>query len=616
MRISILFAFLILVLFSNSTMHAQEIKEKTVAKVGNLDISTKEFLKRYEMTPLFRKQIKRITPSLKLEFLYSLISEKLWALEAEQMGLDTLKAMKFADEEFEKMFARDALYHREILDKIKITDEDLIRAYARNSEKLYVNFLFSSDEKTIWNLYHMLNAGVPFDSVLSIRPEAKEQSKPEEIVFGQMEEAVQDSLYSLKIGQFTSPIFTPDGWYIFKLTDRVKQVFNTESDKENAAQIVKKTLEAYQSKKLYRDFYLNFFKDKRVDINAPLFQSLARKISSTFEKKKFDYRIKDGDPIYFEPDELVKLENEFGLDSLGMSYIEFKEKPITLRKFMNILTFEEFNSKTYDLNSIAKLLDSFTRKTIENEFLARQALKEGLENLPSVTNDLKMWHESYLAQMLQKKFIDSAKISNSEVYNYYLKNNKDEKFPEEVNIIEVLTTSPDTVSIIMNELNKGTDIRTLAKEYTIRSWTKKQSGEFGYFPVTMYGEIGKIASDMKVGEIFGPLKVPEGYSIFKLIGKHPAKVNTAEPFDKLKDDIRGYLAFKKERNAMTRYTLLLAQKFGIDIDTQVLEKIEVTNINMFAYRMLGFGGRITAVPLLTPNVDWVEPYLKSMNINP
>lgn len=596
--------------------NAQDNSDKVVAKVGSINISSVEFLKRYEMAPMFRKQIKRITPSLKLEFLYSLISEKLWAQQAEELGYDTTRAMKFVDEEFEKMFARDAFYHREILDKIKISDEDLIRAYARNSKKLLVNFLFSKDEKEIRNLYNMLNTGVPFDSVLAVRPEISEQKEPEEIVFGQMDEAVQDSLYSLKVGHYTHPILTPDGWYIFRLTNTVEQVFSAESDKENAAETVKKTLEAYQTKKLYRNFYYKFFEDKKVDVNAPLFQSLARKISAVFAEKKFNYKIKDGDPIYLEPDEAIKIENEFGSDSLKMNYIEFKDQPVSLGKFINVLTFEEFNSKTTGIMSIAKLLDATTRKEIENEFLARQAIKEGFQNLPSVQNDLTMWRESYLAQMLQKKFIDSAKINDSEVYNYYLNYNKDENFPEEVNIVEVLTDSPDTVSEVLSELNKGADIRTLAAKYTQRNWTKKQSGEFGFFPVTKFGKIGKIASSMNVGEIFGPLKVPEGYSIFKLIGKRPAKVDTAQPFDKVKDELKNYLALKKEKNAITHYTVKLAEKFGVDIDLPALEKIEVTNLNMFAYRLLGFGGRITAVPLLTPNVDWVKPYLKKVNINP
>ena len=227
-----------------------------------------------------------------------------------------------------------------------------------------------------------------------------------------------------------------------------------------------------------------------------------------------------------------------------------------------------------------------------------------------------MWRENYLEQMLKNKFIDSAKISDKEAYNYYLKYNKNEVYPEEVNIIEVLTNSPDTVSQIMNELNKGVDIRELASKYSIRDWAKKNNGEFGYFPITSFGTIGKIASRMKIGEIYGPLKVQEGYSIFKLIGKRPSRVDTAQPFVKVKDEMKRYLAIKKEQNAINKFTVRLARKYGVDINLPVLEKIKVTNINMFGYRFLGFGGRITAAPLMAPDVDWVEPYLKNLNIAP
>lgn len=587
---------------------------KVVAKVGNSTITADEFLKRYEMTPLFRKQIERITPSLKLEFLYSLIAEKLWALQAEKLGYDTTYVMKFVEDEYEKMFVRDALYRREITSKIKITDKELIQGYIKNSKKLLVNFLFSEDKKEIWNLYNMLKNGVPFDSVLEVRPEANEQNEPMEIVFGQMDEDIQDSLYTLKVGSYTQPLLTPDGWYIFRLTNNIHQVFNTESDKENAEETVKKIIEGYQTKKLYQEYYYKFFQGRKVEVNAPLFQSLARKISTAFEEKKFTYKIKDNDPIYLEPNESMKIGDEFGPDSLNMAYIQFNDEPITLEKFLNILILKEFNSKKYDLITIANTIDNETRKVIEEELLSRQGLKEGLNNLPSVQNDLSMWRENYLSQLLQNKFIDSAKISDEDVYNYYQEFNKDEAYPEEVNIVEVLTDSPDTVSKVFEELNKGVDIRILAAKYSQRKWARKQGGEFGFFPVTKFGKIGEIASRMKVNEIYGPLKVREGYSIFKLIGRRSAKVDTAQPFAKVKDELKHYLSIKKEHDVMTNYTVHLAQKFGVDIDSNVLDQIKVTNVNMFGYRFLGFGGRITAVPLLAPNVDWVEPYLKSMNI--
>lgn len=596
--------------------YGQVNPDSIVATVGNSTITAGEFLERYEMTPFFRKQIKRITPSLKLEFLYSLIAEKLWAQQSEALGYDTTKIMKFVNDEFEKMFVRDVLYKREVKDKIKITDEDLIKGYARNSKKLLVNFLFSEDKNEIWNLYNMLNSGVPFDSVLAERPERKEQAEPEEIVYGQMAEDIEDSLYALKIGGYTFPIFTPDGWYIFKLTNKLNMVFKSQSDKDNASGTVRKIIEGRKERVRFRRYYFNFFKDKKIDANTHLFQSLARRISADFEEKKFKYRLKEDQPIYLEPEDVIKIEKEFSPDSLRMNYIEFEEHPISLEKFISILAFKNLNTIKYDLNSIARLLDSETRKIIEEELLAREGIKEGLNYLPQVQKDLKMWSENYLAQMLKNNFADSAKISDEQAYNYYLKYNKNENYPEEVNIVEVLTNSPDTVSKVMRGLNKGVDIRDLALKYSIRNWARKNGGEFGYFPVTSFGKIGKIAARMEVGEIYGPLRVREGYSVFKLIGKRAAKVDSVQPFIKVKEELKHYLAIKKEQDAINRYTVSLAQKFGVDINLPLLERIKVTNINMFGYRFLGFGGKITAAPLMAPDVDWVEPYLKSLNIAP
>ena len=597
-----------------SFLLAQDLNDKVVATVGNLKITASEFQERYEFTPLFRKHIKRMTQALKVEFLYSLIAEKLWALQAEDMGYDTTHVMKFVTRKFENMFVRDALYHREIKDKVKVTDKEILQGYHRYNYKLEVNYLAADSKKDIYKLYNLLKDGIPFDTVLSARPEAKEQKTPEQIVFGQMAQSIEDSLYSLRIGHYTTPLNTPDGWYIFRLTNEIPQ--ETSVSEQDAIKIVRKTIEARKEAILYRKYYHKFFDGKKVNANAPLFQSLARKMAELLQAKKKDYRTPDKDPVYFEVPEVLKVEKEFGPDSLKMTYIEFKENPISLKEFIEDLAFQGFSSKKVDLMSIASKLNAKNKEEIEHTLLARQGYKQGLQNLPGVQRDLAMWKENYLAQSLQSKFLDSAKVSHKELYNYYTKFNKDEDYPEEVNIVEILSDSTQLLDKILTELKHGGNIKKLAYMYTQRTWTKKDSGEFGYFPVTMYGEIGKIAANLKVGDIYGPLKVSNGYSVFKVIGKRAAKVEKRQPFDKEKSELKKDLSFKKEHNAIKNYTVMLARKFGIGINGRVLRSIYVTNLNSFGFRYLGFGGRITAVPVMKPNVDWVNPYLRSMNITP
>jgi peptidyl-prolyl cis-trans isomerase C len=207
-----------------------------------------------------------------------------------------------------------------------------------------------------------------------------------------------------------------------------------------------------------------------------------------------------------------------------------------------------------------------------------------------------------------------VKVSDDEVYSYYKQLNKEEKYPQLINIIEILTDSLEIVDIILQEIKDGKDFNELAKQYTKREWTKKNSGEFGFFPSSQFGEIGRIAATMKIGEIFGPLKVPGGYSIFKLVDKRDSVSVLPQPFDKVKDDYKRTLLYSKAKTRMDNYTVDLAIKYGVGIDFDVLESIRVTNISSFALRKLGFGGKVTAVPIVAPNVDWVQPWQKKIDV--
>ena len=63
------------------------------------------------------------------------------------------------------------------------------------------------------------------------------------------------------------------------------------------------------------------------------------------------------------------------------------------------------------------------------------------------------------------------------------------------------------------------DFRELAAKYTIREEAKNNNGELGYFNINEYGEIGRKAATMNIGDMYGPIKVPEGYSLFELIDR-------------------------------------------------------------------------------------------------
>ena len=75
-----------------------------------------------------------------------------------------------------------------------------------------------------------------------------------------------------------------------------------------------------------------------------------------------------------------------------------------------------------------------------------------------------------------------------------------------VNIVEILTDSLENVEKIFNELKSGKDIKLISqKKFNKENGLKRKDGEYGLFPITQHGEIGRIASTMNVGDVYGHL---------------------------------------------------------------------------------------------------------------
>lgn len=587
---------------------------QNVAKIGSTAISEDEFLERYELTPVFGKHKKGNEGENKLKFLYTLIAEKLWALKALEERLDTTEAMLTTFEAFQKMFVRDFVYQKEIRRSVVITEEEESEAYKRNGTKLFVNYLISTDQEEIDNLYNFLNQGIPFDTILAESPELEEQKTPIEIVYGQMDEEVEDILFNLKKGEFSKPILTPDGYYIFRIVNKVETILMNQSEQDDSYKRARQIVQARKERELFFKFYEERFRDTKVVADAKLLRSLTVQLSQVLEAKAKQRNTKQGDKIYLEPLEVKKILDYYLSDTLNSIIIKFPEDPITLRKFILMLGFDGFSITETSVNEVFSRLNKRTRSFIEQELIAREGMRKGYQNEPEVRSSLKMWFDNYLFQMLQSKFTDTVEVTEQEAYDFYKSYSKEYKFPLRMNIGEILTDSLEIVTKVLQEIDNGREFKELAKLYNKRESTKVNDGEYGLTPVTMLGELGRIASMMAIGDVYGPIKLPEGYSIIKLLDKEIEKIDDSrKQFDEMKTKIISDLKYQKVKRFLSTYTADLAIKYGIDINADVLNGIKSTVMNSFGIRYMGFGGRITAAPLLAPQEDWIDEYFHRKN---
>ena len=592
----------------------QIVDIEVIAKTGSDEITKQEFLARYELTPQLDAGIKGIEEALKKEVLYSTIAEKLWALEANELELGNSDLIKYTYKVLEEMYVRDALYREEILSKVKISDEYLAEAFRRNSQILQLNYLFSTAKNEIDFLFNQLKMGIGFDSLLAVRPENTLQAEPYYVSYGQMDKIVEDILYSTEIGQYTIPVKAPNGWYIFKLLKKGENLLLNAKQAEAEQKKVVKIARATITDSIYKQFYEDFFSDVNAETNGAIFNQFSDEIIKSLSDRKLNENIPDGKEIFLKPDDLYRVESVMGETTLIAPFIELDNQPATLKEFIQYFAFESFSVDTIDSNMIRGKLNIRVKRFIEHKLLSREGYRRGLQNSPEVRSQMNMWRSYYLSDALRNELLENIEITNDEVLNYYQKM-KDGLAVTEVKIIEVLTDDLDTMDTILEKLKDGMDFRDLALKYTIREEVKSNEGVLGFFPVTDYGEIGRIAGGMEIGDLYGPLKITEGYSLFKLIDKRNES-NSLTNLDKVKDKIKMELKYQKFSKLIIDKTIELANKYSVEINQELLESLEVTNTTSLFYRYLGFGGRILAVPMTIPNYDWVKPWLEQKSPTP
>ncbi len=613
MRLTSVFCLLILFVYTN--LSAQQ--DRVVAEVGPVKILESEFQNRFDFTVHPDLLQKRDLPAAKQEFLNQLIAEKLLSLDAREKGYDTTDAFRKLMTPLGNMFLRDALYTKQIKDKVIISPAEIKEGEARIKKVLTVGFIFSHNSDEIGYVYDKLKEGASFDSLLSFRKENKDN--PGKITFGDMEKPVEDSLYALKEGQYTAPVHSGDGYYILKLL-RIDN--NTElKTQESVIDEVKKIVQTREEYKYYLQYYRGFLSSFRVTADKEIFEDLVSIFVPAFYEKYSKQNLPQSetpedksDKYYLKGDEVYAALGKMDDNLREKIFISINDHPVKPDFFIFQLSQDGFVVRDISEVSIRSSLSAYIRKFIEDQLFAQEGYNEGLENTPSVKSDIGMWEDSYLSEISKINMFDSIKVSEEQAYSVYQLNDWKESMPPLVNVAEVLTDSLSVAETVLNDLTRGVSIQELAKRYTKRDSLRDKGGEFGYFNMTQHGEIGRIASQLNVGDVYGPLKVDDGYSIFKVIDKKEDTASYTQSFDEVKDQLIAKITLAKFQKYVNSYNAQLASKYGVVIHDNVLNSIKDIYMNLVVARRMGFGGEIYAFPYTEEYTGWYDIWMKNKNI--
>jgi hypothetical protein len=365
---------------------------------------------------------------------------------------------------------------------------------------------------------------------------------------------------------------------------------------------VEKILGARHESDRYDQYYREILVPHTALADSTLFAILADSIAALWGEDTAHFvshgsYILTGDMV-----ELIESRLHHDLDSV---LVRTDGAGLTLGEVLEMLRYADFRSKEREGLQFRMNLNGEVRDLVGQAFLTREGRNEGLQYAPSVQKDLEIWSDYWGARDMYYRVRDSVTVSDEEIFRHLVKYKDIFGRYYDVKVREVLCDSLGLVGVVLDEIGRGAAFSAVASKYSRRAEWASNGGASGWFRVDSHPAIGFEAMNADTGKIIGPVRVEQGWSVFQVLGKRHTNESKVD-FTVLKQNVRVRLLNEKRKLAVDRCIANLVRSRQVVIDARQLGKITVTHVPMFTRRLIGFGGRMAASPMLMKAWDWVK----------
>lgn len=577
------------------TLHAQPARSP-LARAGSVYITEDEFIRRFELLPAFGRHRRSQLDEAKAELLYSMIAEKLLAQEAASQGLDREPRVVSAVEEVRKLLARDELYRREVINAVRIDPRDVVRGVIQARRRLSVGYIYTPDEASARFIRGRVGAHREFWALV-LDPSLHAERDTVTVAWGEANAAIEQAAYRLKKGEVSPVLAAGKGFYLLTLDGEQPNEAMAGMPSDALTEKVRTTLRR-RKEQVRLDAYMDTaLKDRTGYAIARTLRALAGACARVTGDSPPDSIL----PV--SPGQFAALRAACG-PALRDSLAVVDTTVWSVGDVLDRLATKNLSLPAQNPGRIMAVLDDQIRVMVQQELLAREALRRGLDTAAAVSNRVTLWKQYLLAERMKDLLKATVRVTDAEAWSYLRSMDTGAPVPR-IRIRELRTASLEAIGAALADLERGMSLAEVIAARSIDTAARNTGGVSAWFPITDRTPIGEIAWSMRPGERFGPVNVPGGYSYFELLEKRsrPAKEDSALDV-RLADARRAMLRLKQNR----RVSLFLAQsgdERGFEVYEDRLKSLPVSPVPMMTFRILGFGGRMFEVPFVDKQIEWL-----------
>lgn len=542
---------LILSFFISANLIGQSSDSVIIASVGQHKIYKYQFADRYT-NYLFATGIKD-NIAVREAILNNMINEIL--LYYYDDNKDIFSNPEFQKESVwaEKQSVLAYLKDQEVYAKIIVTEKEVREAFVRVNEKIAASHLFASTLEEAENLYKLLEIGVDWDNLAAqVFTDTTLRNNGGYLgyfTWGDMDPAFEDAAYSLKVGEISKPIKTSYGYSIIRLEDRISNPLLTDYE--------------FQTKKNKLERVIRIKKKPEYE---------KKYLKSIFDESKYSLNQKSVDNItaYFRLSDINKVEASY-LSNPEQTCVIYDGKKFSEKFIIDQIMQIPFYHRT-KINS-KETLNQVIRGVIMQTLLYSEAIGKGYDKNWLVVDTADKLKMQLFLKYKMEQIVSDIKVSDSLLYEYYRNNSESFKSPNEISIQEIIVDNKPLSDTLINMLKEGNDFGKLAKEYSLRDFSKQNNGIIDYAPVSRFGFLKSNFWKAEIGEIIGPIELQGAYGIFKVIGK---KIGEPKKFEEIKKNDIEY-AYKNDfsKNIREEYLKNIRKNVPVNVNLMDLNSLDI-----------------------------------------